>query len=284
MVKRYVMFGLAILIAIMAMGYGHEIIWKRAGKNAISFRGTSATITDGTNTLYLGADSLSKNGDFVIDKDGNVGIKISPEANLHIYQNLPSPDQKIFLIGTSDSPTIFSVDEDGDLYIRGKTEIGGVTSHNAAQLVVQNSAANIKVAYFSNDRTGTDSTIIINKAGWLSIGAGSDPLYPVHIKNNSPFIIYEETDAANKKWHFGGIGGNFVISETDVASRVTVEAGGNVGIGLSDPTEKIDVNGNAKIGSWTFKTNATSKVLEFWYNGIVRANIDTTGAFNDLYP
>ena len=86
--------------------------------------------------------------------------------------------------------------------------------------------------------------------------------------------------------------GNFKI-ETNGSDRVTVTSAGNVGIGTSSPSEKLDVNGNAAIGStanafgevrfFNSSQNGTTRVrggglnLEFILANTERMRIDSSG-------
>ena len=77
-------------------------------------------------------------------------------------------------------------------------------------------------------------------SGNVGIGTTS-PNVRLHIKANTPMVKFEESDQGNKQWHFGGYDAGFVISETGVYDRLYIKEGGNVGIGTTDPSAKLDV-------------------------------------------
>jgi hypothetical protein len=62
----------------------------------------------------------------------------------------------------------------------------------------------------------------------------------------------QETDVTDKNWDIQVNGGNLKFYEVNDArsvfsEKVTFEAGGNVGIEVTDPTQKLDVGGNVRI-------------------------------------
>jgi len=76
--------------------------------------------TDQTITGNLGDLNIVSASDLVLSPTGSVGIGISgPSTNLHIYQDTPSEDQKLFSIGTSGDAERFFIDEDGDVGMDG---------------------------------------------------------------------------------------------------------------------------------------------------------------------
>ncbi len=82
-----------------------------------------------------------------------------------------------------------------------------------------------------------------------------------------------------KSWHFGGNNNDFTITETNVATVVTLKAGGNMGIGTTTPGSKLSVGGGVSIGSGTFANTAAPT------NGLIvsgNVGIGTTSASNLL--
>ena len=62
----------------------------------------------------------------VLGSDGFVGMGIDPISNLDIYQNLPTANQILLRVRTSDDTNRASIDEDGDLSVDGGV-IAGTT-------------------------------------------------------------------------------------------------------------------------------------------------------------
>ena len=86
------------------------------------------------------------------------------------------------------------------------------------------------------------------------------------------------TDTTNSKsWHIGNANNDdFVISETAVADRLTIKAGGNVGIGTTNPSEKLDVNGNIKATQYKLSdlNTAPSSSSDTGTKGEIRVTAD----------
>ena len=88
------------------------------------------------------------------------------------------------------------------------------------------------------------------RMSWLkngNVGIGTEtPERKLHIKANNPEIRFEESDKSGKKWHIAGYNSALVLSETQVADRMVIKPGGNVGIGTTSPDEKLTVDGVIK--------------------------------------
>ena len=80
-------------------------------------------------------------------------------------------------------------------------------------------------------------------SGNVGIGTTS-PTGKLHIKDNNPKIRFEESDESNKHWDMVGFDSGLLFSEPGVGDWFYIEQGGNVGIGTTDPAEKLDVVGD----------------------------------------
>lgn len=79
------------------------------------------------------------------------------------------------------------------------------------------------------------------------VGIGTNaPVRMLHISGNAPYIAFEETDASNKKYYFGGNAGDLKIFEDTGAStqRFCIEAGGYVSIGTINPSQLLHLYEN----------------------------------------
>ena len=121
------------------------------------------------------------------------------------------------------------------------------------------------------------------------VGVGTVPGYPLHLKSNATYDMFTLEQASNgKKWSLGTPNGQtyFTISEVGIDSRLAVTAGGNVGIGLTNPTAKLHVNGDGKIGNVELVDNqggsielgaggsATTPFIDFRGNGSASADFN----------
>jgi hypothetical protein len=158
---------------------------------------------------------------------------------------------------------------------------------NAANALVANTAVGVKISVLQTTATGTTvyserhtPTTNINGLATFEIGGGvvlSGAFASINWANG-PYFIKTETDplggtnytiagtsqlasvpyalfAAN-----AGSGSNsWTVSGTNINNNNT----GNVGIGNATPTEKLQVNGNAKIGENVWDSAADDRVLKF---------------------
>jgi hypothetical protein len=74
--------------------------------------------------------------------------------------------------------------------------------------------------------------------------ATSSPSTALDVATSNSGITLTNTAVSNKKWRLGGSSASsFVITETGIADRLTIDTSGNVGIGTNTPAYKLDVNG-----------------------------------------
>jgi hypothetical protein len=100
-------------------------------------------------------------------------------------------------------------------------------------------------------------------AGNLGIGT-TGPAENLHVWGNariggitggSPTSPYLDLfNAGMEQWRLGTTGSSFFIGNT--GAKVTIQQGGNVGIGTTVPSEKLEVNGNVKISPLSGSGNA----------------------------
>ncbi|HNQ17363.1 MAG TPA: hypothetical protein PKH60_04660, partial [Candidatus Woesebacteria bacterium] len=217
--------------------------------------------------------------------DGNVGIGTTTVPDLLTVRTTTN-DVGITLAGASSgvSPTYKLADSGGTVHARiGIAGAAGnlVTNASINDLVFRNNAKNI---HFTTDN-GTSTSLFVGSNGRVGIGTTS-PSYA--FQANGPVdtnIISAQVTSSNRKiglavgdsrvgLHLRNDGtshmgissdgsdiffGNASSSESPDnwgADLMTIKNGGNVGIGTTGPTQKLDVNGNVIL-------SATSPYLYF---------------------
>ncbi len=62
----------------------------------------------------------------------------------------------------------------------------------------------------------------------------------------TPAVVFKYVGSSTKVWDIASFGNDLAINETGILSRFILKSGGNVGIGTSNPTEKLSVNGKIR--------------------------------------
>lgn len=72
--------------------------------------------------------------------------------------------------------------------------------------------------------------------------------HPLVIRANGIDVLAFQDNTGTSKWHWNLLSGGLNFVESNVADyRLFLKDGGNVGVNTNDPTEQLDVNGNARI-------------------------------------
>jgi hypothetical protein len=106
---------------------------------------------------------------------------------------------------------------------------------------------------------------LIRASGGVGIGT-TNPLRDLHIAGSDfAEIQLERTNTPNNKWHLSLWQNGLLFVETGEGYRLTLENGGNVGIGTTDPQEKLhvwwDTNVDAVLGRGVTDTDITYLAL-----------------------
>jgi hypothetical protein len=135
--------------------------------------------------------------------------------------------------------------------------------------------------------------------GGGKVGVGSvSPRSPLAVRGTGTWqelLSFEATDGSTK-WHLNqllnGTDPGLNFAETGVAdARLFLKAGGNVGVGIGTPTERLDVNGNLRVrgnlivdgGLPMVKVLTYTRSLINGVNAPKNWTIDHTGDFQQVY-
>lgn len=139
-----------------------------------------------------------------------------------------------------------------------------------------------------------DSSFIVRESGIVNIGTSSTAAQLV-VKQSDPafgnqFRIENDSSLVNTAWRIRipgsstGRDGTLEFVTSAAAARMVIEAGGNVGIGLTNPTEALEVVGNIR-ASGNFISGGTTLtvpdyVFEKYYEG--KSNLKEDYTFRSL--
>ena len=202
--------------------------------------------------------TLAASGDVTFD---TTTLKVD-SSNNRVGIGTASPDQTLVVSGVSAEIVIDDTDTTDTPHLRFR-ESGATSatiSTDASELIFD---------------TGTTERMRIDSSGKVGIGT-NDPASMLHISGNDPQIRLVDTDTtANSRISANSsVGGLFLMADqdndvpgsvigfyVDGSIKATIDADGDLGIGTTNPTEKLTVSGNASItgsiskGSGSFKIN-----------------------------
>lgn len=190
-----------------------------------------------------------------------LGIWIADTSSFHSAIEIYNGGIMNFVVRNSGKVGI-GVDPTCKLDVAGKTKTNDFQMTNGASngFVLQSDASGN--ASWVNPTTISDGDWTIDGDNMYSgvsgnVGIGTTtPNRMLTISGTTPELQFADTDTITR-WHIGQNSGSFNITETGVLNRMTFRPGGNVGIGIDTPTEKLDVVGN---GSFTGRVSGADAV------------------------
>lgn len=197
------------------------------GKQFFLYSGSLGTVGSGHFGIY---DATSSQRRFIIGDNGNVGIGIpgmSTGVKLHLVSSTQVCDLR--LQNTGGTPSQWKIQSDG-----------GLSSQGASLVMYSESAG----AY----------RMVINGDGDVGIGTPT-PGAKLHLQDPGSVCDFRLQNVGGTPglWKIqadGGLGGQgaslVVYSETAAAYRMVINGTGNIGIGTTTPTAKLDVVGRTK--------------------------------------
>ena len=219
-----------------------------------------------------------------ITSDGNVGIgTASPATKLHIQSgNISTNFTEVIklsnTVGVGGGSSVFFKTSGADSAGRYGVKLGAVRSDS------DNGSSVFKIQQELDNGSGTVlgllDTFTINQYGNVGIGTTS-PTSNLHVYSTGNGVIQTERAsgalvfmrAQSTTGVIGTTSNHRLDLSTNGGVRATITSGGNVGIGTTSPGEKLEVNGNIRLGNspsllWgsnnlTLKTASSSTIGVF---------------------
>ena len=249
-------------VALPSSGYGWEIYNVDSSNNYLqSYNRTGSAYMNSVYNALSHQFYISGTEQMRINSSGNVGIGTS------------SPSQKLEIYAAADSLQIESVvrnDQAGTgvaaIGFNTSSSSGGeATSTKAGIGLIRTNAYGVGALCFYNNGTGSagnfttaDERMRIDSSG--NVGIGVTPTSKLHVSGGrTDLVANSETYALGVRYAVGTgiyyIGAtnsaspDLVFSQTGGSERMRLTDAGNLGIGTSSPTHRLDVNGVVACGT-----------------------------------
>jgi trimeric autotransporter adhesin len=261
--------------AANGIGTGIQFVTEDTSTGSATTAEIQAIATDATAASYTGAlvfNTRTGGGALTervrIEGGGDVGIGTS------------APDTKLHVVGTSGT-TLKIVDGNQAAGRVLTSDVNGVASWAAASgdnLGNHTATTNLNLGTNKLVGEGSSSGITINSLGLVTINSASSDAW-LNIKGGGgDGGNIQLQSPGNYKWQISsgntsGPSEGFSIQDRNLfAMRFVIDTSGNVGIGVTSPAAKLEVNGAIKLGSMVACTateegsqryNSTLKIMEF---------------------
>jgi hypothetical protein len=220
-------------------------------------------VSSGNTTLQLSRAGTLENGDASLSVTNLGALNIVSANVIRFIPNLA----EAMRIGTTGNVLINTTTDAGyKLDVNGTARVKGTgTTSATTALRVENTNASASLVVLDNGNVGIGTTSPSEKLTIFDTSNGSAVNKNTLILNNSggaalqsTSIVFTNTPNLGKTsiqstLLSGGNGANLTFNTSVIlgtlVNRMTILADGNVGIGTTNPTEKLEVQGSAQIGN-----------------------------------
>jgi microcystin-dependent protein len=209
------------------------------------------------NLYQGGSNNIITANNFTINNDGKLGLNVIPVARLDISENNTNTALKITQNGSGnvlDLNSIITVSNNGNIGINKSSPLYHLDiscNNNIGLNIVQNS--NKDILRF----TSITSNLTVNNSCYVGIGV-TNPLTTLSItatSYSSKITLYDNNDntkhmgfgVTNNQLNYHSIKDHVFYNggkNADGIENMRLDASGNLGIGVSNPTAKLDISNN----------------------------------------
>ena len=273
----------------------------------LSNKTLSAPTYSGNGGGQLNIDNLRLDGNTLSSTNTNGDIYLMPNGSGEVGIGTTTPAYKLDVNGHTRTRGIHIIYRNSDEQLRLQRNGTGnpyaswfINSTRSAYIQLVNSGKEFRIRAEHGPLTlwTTSERMRILANGDVGIG-DTTPSYKLDVQGqiraksaNHQFILYD-TDSGANEWSLTTVGNSgFGIYENASTARFNIAAGGNIGIGDSTPSYKLDVNGDIRTtGELRFggTTATTGMVLVEGSQGggdlaVLKGDWNgSTGTWGDLY-